>query len=387
MSRNIESAETTAPVNQALIGRAGSAFELSTPCLVVDLPVMQRNIEKMAAAASAAGVNLRPHAKTHKCVEMARRQVAAGAVGLCAATLGEAVALTAGGIDDVLVTSPAIGPGKPERLLQLRKQSEQIKIVIDSQANLATLAALMRQAGLVLQVMVGLDIGAHRIGAATVEQALELARGIIQADHLELVGVFAYAGNLQHIESFAERQAGVAAANQRIEKLVAGIASLGRSGLIITGGGTGSAAIDIDAGVYNELQVGSYLLMDVEYGVVDLNGSSEQPFGQSLWVMTRVIGANHAGFVTTDAGTKRFSMNGPAPIVADGVATGTVYEFQGDEHGLIRMPRGQSNPALETLVRVRPGHCDPTVNLYDEIHVIDGDRLVDIWPIEARGAV
>ncbi|MGH1360853.1 MAG: DSD1 family PLP-dependent enzyme [Burkholderiaceae bacterium] len=381
--------------NQVLLNQAGGVTQLMTPCLVVDLPAMERNIDKMAGLARARQVDLRPHAKTHKCLEIARRQLAGGAVGMCTATLGEAAPLLAGGIEDILITSPAIGPGKPERLLQLRQQSEQIKIVIDSPDNLNTLAALMKHAGLVLQVMVGLDIGAHRIGARTVDEALALARAAKAATHLELVGVFAYAGTLQHIADYAERQLAVASANQRIERLVAAIRGLGVSDLIVSGGGTGSSAIDLGAGVYSELQVGSYLLMDIEYGAVDLSDAAEQPFEQSLWVMTRVIGANHPGFVTTDAGTKRFSMGGLSPVVCGGPADGAEYFFQGDEHGLIRLadvpndaPSSQSPVLpLETLVRVRPPHCDPTVNLYDRIHVIDGDRLVDIWAVEGRGAV
>lgn len=373
--------------NQTLINKVDGLEHLTTPALAVDLPALDRNIARMAKMAADAAVTLRPHAKTHKSVAIAQRQIKAGAVGMCTATLGEAGPFVAAGINDVLITSPAIGPGKPERLLALRRRSDSVKIVIDNPSNVATLSALMAREGLVQQVFVGLDIGAHRIGARTVADALGLANAINQSTHLALVGVFAYAGTLQHIESFAERAAGVRVANDKLTELVAGIKALGVTELIVSGGGTGTAYIDAGADCYTELQVGSYLLMDVEYGVVELAATNAQPFEQSLWVLTRVIGVNHEGFVTTDAGTKRFSMGGPDPVIGRGAPAGSTYGFQGDEHGRIQLPSGTSSLPLETLIWVRPPHVDPTVNLYDSIHVLDGERLVDIWAVEGRGAV
>jgi len=375
------------PLNQALVGKADALAQLQTPLLAVDRAAMDRNIAKMAAMANDQSILLRPHAKTHKCVALARRQIEAGAVGVCAATLGEAEPFISAGLSEVLITSPAIGPGKPERLLALRQQSDSVKTVIDSPATVKAIAGVMSAAGLVQQVLVGLDIGAHRIGARTVEDAVAIAAAIDASQSLKLVGVFAYAGNLQHIVSYPEREKAVVEANQKLNALVTALESSGHQNLIVSGGGTGSADIDLNARSYTEIQVGSYVFMDVEYGEVQLGPDAAAVFEQSLWVLTRVISANHPGFVTTDAGTKRFSMGGPEPEPRRGAPAGSRYDFLGDEHGKLILPDGVDAPPLETLVWVRPGHCDPTVNLYDELHVLEGDQLVDIWPIEGRGAV
>lgn len=367
---------------------------LPTPALVIDERAMQRNIERMAQFAREQGVALRPHVKTHKCVRIARRQMDAGAVGVCTATLGEAEPLLAAGIDDVLITSPAVGAGKVERLVAMRRQSSKLRIVVDNAQNVATLEAAMAAAGLTLDVLVALDIGSRRIGARTMHDAMALAQQVVGSPHLAFAGVHAYAGVLQHIEAHADRVKAAAHAGARLDELLDALRAAAIPCGIVTGAGTGTYEIDGKAGRYTELQVGSYLFMDVEYGQVALTANIASPFEQSLWVFTRVISNNHPGFVTTDAGTKRFAMGGALPVVGEGAPAGAVYGFQGDEHGTIslaawaeRLPAQGPALPLETLVRIRPPHCDPTVNLYDAFFLMQDDMIVDCWPIEGRGAI
>ncbi len=377
----------TGRLNQALIGAPAGLQQLQTPLLAVDLPVMDRNIAKMARLASAAGVQLRPHAKTHKCSAIARRQLAAGAIGICTATVGEAEAMVAAGITNILITSPAIGPGKAERVVALQRIAPELMVVVDAAPNLAQLAALAAAAGQTVPVMVGLDIGSHREGARTVEDAVALVASVDAASHLSLAGLFAYAGHVQHIDDYAQRSAAMATINERLQRWKQALGPERATSIVLSGGGTGSALIDANGGLYTELQVGSYMFMDGEYGAIETEADGKDAFEQSLWVLTRVIGVNHEGFVTTDAGIKRFSMGSVDPVVFRGAPAGSTYAFQGDEHGMIRLPEGASPPSLGALVWVRPPHCDPTVNLYDDLHVLDGDRLVDIWAIEGRGVV
>lgn len=390
-SESTRSAETrsvrTGRLNEPLIGKPAGLEQIQTPLLAVDLPVMDRNIAKMARLASDAGVNLRPHAKTHKCSAIARRQLEAGAIGICTATVGEAEAMVAAGIDDILITSPAIGPGKAERVVALQRIAPAVKVVVDAAPNLAQLSALAAAAGQTVPVMVGLDIGSHREGARTVEDAVALVAGVDAANHLTLAGLFAYAGHIQHIDDYAQRNAAMTTINERLLSWKQALGPERAQSIVLSGGGTGSALIDATGGLYTELQVGSYMFMDGEYGAIETAADGKDAFEQSLWVLTRVIGVNHDGFVTTDAGIKRFSMGSVDPVVHRGAPAGSTYAFQGDEHGMIRLPEGAPAPALGSLVWVRPPHCDPTVNLYDDLHVLDGDRLVDIWAIEGRGVV
>jgi len=368
-------------LNAHLIGRQGGRRDMATPALVVDLDALDRNIATMAAFAKKAGVALRPHAKTHKSVEIARRQIAAGAVGVCCAKLGEAEALAAGGIDNILITSPVVGTLGVERLAALAARSPGLMAAVDHPIAVEALAAT----GVPLTLVVDIDPGIHRTGVADPEAALALARQIAEAPNLTFAGVQFYCGMQQHIEDFATRRAAIEERTAYLSGIVRKLSEAGLTPGIVSGGGTGTHRIDAALGAFTEFQVGSYVFMDRQYNDCDLTGDSAAPFETSLMVDARVISASHPFMVTVDAGFKAFATDGGAPTILRGAADGATYHFMGDEQGCVIPPIGVTPPALGEIVTFAAPHCDPTVNLYDSYHLVRGDTLEAIWPIEARG--
>jgi len=373
--------------NAALIGQPGSRNKLMTPVLLIDLDAMERNIARMADYCRDRGVALRPHAKTHKSANIARLQIAAGALGVCAATLGEAEALAGQGIPGVLITSPVVGEAKIERLIALNGRADGLKVAAD---NLANVEALSRAAGAAdkpLDVFVELDIGTHRTGARTADAALAVARQIGQSNSLVFAGIHAYAGHIQHIEDFAERRRAAEECAAQLKQLTDGLEAKSLLPPIVSGAGTGSHAIDAGRGNYTELQCGSYIFTDVQYNACALREDDALPFEPALFVQTTVISSNGDGLAITDGGLKRFATDGPLPEIVRGAPEGSTYIFKGDEHGAVVLPDGIADLPLGTVVECLTPHCDPTVNLYDFYHVVRGDTLVDIWPVDARGAI
>jgi 3-hydroxy-D-aspartate aldolase len=377
-----------------LIGVVGGRARLTTPALLLDLDRLEQNIAAMAAHCRQVGVALRPHAKTHKSVAIARLQVAAGARGIACATLGEAEVMVDGGITGVLVTSPVMGGARIERLIALNARAEGLMAVVDHPQNLAELAAAahgaIRAGGPPLQLLVDFDIGLHRTGAANVEDALFLARGIaaLPEQELRFAGVQAYAGQLQHVADYAEREKLAHVQHARLAELIAALRSEGLPPYLVSGGGTGTHDIDASSQTFTELQAGSYVFMDVDYGRIQLrSGANRPPFENALFVQTSVVSINAPGFVTTDAGLKRFATDGPKPVIAAGAPRGATYRYQGDEHGAVVFAEAGQTLPLGAMISCVVPHCDPTVNLYDWYHCVRSDRLVDLWPVDARGAM
>lgn len=368
-------------LHEALIGRQGSRRALNTPALIVDLEALERNIAAMAAFAGAAGIALRPHAKTHKCVEIARRQIAAGAAGVCCAKLGEAEALADRGIEGFLITSPVVGAAGVERLGALAARSPGLMASVDHPDAVAALAA----AGAPLTLLVDIDPGIHRTGVADADAAVALACRIEAAPNLTFGGVQFYCGSQQHIEDFAGRRGAIEDRTAYLSGIIAQLEGAGLPPRLITGGGTGSHAIDAALGVLNELQVGSYVFMDRQYSDCDLTGGDGAAFETSLFIDARVISASHPFMSTVDAGFKAFATEAGAPPILAGAPAGSTYHFMGDEHGCVIPPAGEAPPRLGEIVTFAAPHCDPTVNLYEALHVVRGDTLVDIWEIEGRG--
>ncbi len=371
-------------LHQHLIGRQGSRRDLNTPALVVDLEVLERNIALMAGRAAEAGVSLRPHAKTHKSVQVARRQIAAGALGVCCAKLGEAEALTDGGIDGILLTSPVVGPPAVERLAALAGRAPSLMAVADHPDAVAAIAAAVAGGETPLRLLVDIDPGIHRTGVASPADAVALAQAIAAAPALEFAGVQYYCGMQQHIEDFADREGAIAERTAYLSEVIAALREAGLPPAIVSGGGTGSHAIDLKLGVFTELQVGSYVFMDKQYADC-APAPGQAPFETALMVDSRVISANHRFLSTVDAGFKAFATDGGVPVALAGAPAGAVYHFMGDEQGCVVPANGEPPPKLGEMVSFAVPHCDPTVNLYDAYHIVRGDTLIDIWPIEARG--
>jgi D-serine deaminase-like pyridoxal phosphate-dependent protein len=371
--------------NAALIGEPGSRRRLSTPALLVDLDALQANIAAMAARAAPSGLALRPHAKAHKCTAVARRQLAAGAVGISCATLGEAEAMAAAGLPGILVTSPVTSPAMLARLGALVAGGTDLMVVADHPANVAALDGVAAGAGRRLRLLVDLDVGQRRTGCASVEDAVALAQAIGARPNLAFAGIQAYYGHLQQVPALADRRAAVAEQTARIRALTAALAAAGLAPGIVSGGGTGTALIDLGERVFTELQPGSYLFLDSCYGPLALDEGAA-PFRPSLFVAASIVTANRPGLVICNAGLKALAADSGRPVPVAGAPAGATYRFMGDEHGAIELPAGAPDaPGPGAPVELLTSHCDPTVNLYDRFHAVRGDRLVEIWPIEARG--
>jgi 3-hydroxy-D-aspartate aldolase len=370
-------------LHRSLIGVPSGVDQLNTPVLVLDIGALDRNLAKMADYARAHGVALRPHAKTHKSVELAKLQIAAGAVGVCCAKLGEAETLAEGGVDSVLLTSPVVSAPAIGRLVRLNARMKELIVVVDHPDNVSALATAAVDRA--LDVLVDIDPGIRRTGVASPAAALELARAVREHVQLRYRGVQMYCGLQQHIAGFEERGAAI---HERMQYLREVLDMLGQHGFapeIISGSGTGTCRIDASIGVFTEWQVGSYVFMDGQYFDCDLSGDGTQPFEPALFVDASVISANTKGMATIDAGFKALAADGGAPKIVSGAPAGSKFFFMGDEHGALIDPEMKRVWKLGDRVRMLTPHCDPTVNLYDSYHVVTGDTLVAIWPVSARG--
>jgi D-threonine aldolase len=355
-----------------------------TPALMLDRAALDRNIARMAAFAAGRGIALRPHAKTHKSAEIGRRQIAAGAAGLCCAKLGEAEALAEAGLSELHLTSPVVAAAAIARLAALNGRAGGLSVVVDHPHNVRRLNAANAGAARPLTVLIDVDPGNRRTGVASPGAAVALAREIAACDALILGGVQYYCGAQQHIQSFAARRAAIVERTDDLRAVLEALRAAGHAIPLVTGGGTGSFMIDAALGVLTELQVGSYIFLDREYGECALAAGGAPAFEPALFVDATVISANAAGRVTVDAGLKALSADAGPPLVAGALAADAHYLFMGDEHGAIVSDEGPL-PALGGRVTLQPGHCDPTVNLYDVYHVLDGETVVEVWPVTARG--
>ena len=372
--------------NAALIGVPGGRHQLDTPALLLDLDAMERNIARMAQFAEDHGVRLRPHVKTHKSAAIAQRQLAAGAIGVSCATLGEAETMAAAGIPGVLITSPIVTTGKIRRLVELASRAApgEVMVVVDHPRNVDDLAAAAAALPGPLHVLIDYAPGYGRTGAADADAVLTLARRIEGHPALRLRGLQAYAGNIQHIGERAARAAAAAAVRASVRQVVDAAREAGIRFEIVSGGGTGSHDLDAQGRLFTELQVGSYVFMDADYSAVLADGATPAPFDIALLVQTAVVSVNQPGWVTVDGGTKVFATDSGVPVVAGGTLAGAAYAFAGDEHGKLAVD-GARRPQLVDRVEFVTPHCDPTVNLHAVYHVVRGDALVDIWPVDARG--
>ena len=373
--------------NESLLGVAGGRWRLNTPALVLDLECFERNVAAMAAHCEANGQALRPHSKSHKSVSIARAQKAAGASGVCCATIREAEAMVGGGIESVLTTSPITTPAKIARLMALHEATEHILVATDTPENVAALAEATagRDVGRPLAVVVDFDVGTHRTGAVDSAAVVALARQIEAAPSLAFAGLQAYYGHIQHIEGYDDRVAAVSEETARLAVTVAALTDAGLPPPMVTGGGTGTHDIDHRQGVITELQAGSYIFPDGQYNACALTPGEAHPFEPALFVAASVINNVHDTHAIIDAGLKSFATDGPEPEYATGTPIGATYKFFGDEHGAVVYGDANERLAVGAPVSCVVPHCDPTVNLYDVYHCVRGDTLVDIWPVEARG--
>ena len=374
-----------AALNAPLVGAAGSRARLETPSLLLDATAFEANVGVLAGLAAARGMGLRPHAKTHKCAAIAKAQLAAGALGIACAKPGELLALFEAGVNPLMLTAPVASRLKIDRLAAAAARGADIAVVVDRAQLIADYAASARAAGTTISVLVDCDTGLGRTGVTTPAGAVALARMIEAEEGVTYAGVQAYAGNVQHVFGYEERRAANHAANERLRAIVTALKAAGLPPGIVSGGGTGSHMLDFEDRLLTEVQAGSYVFMDEGYRPVDLHGAGEEVFRFALFVAVTVIAHSANGEAITDGGTKSFAIDGPPPrAFLDGVEIGTIA-WAGDEFGRLKTHEGHAPPPAGAWLECTVPHCDPTANLYDVVHLVRGDMLEAIWPIEGRG--
>jgi len=362
-----------------------SKSEIATPALLVDLDRLDGNIAKLAEHCRATGCAARPHAKTHKCPEIAKRQVAAGARGVACATVPEAEAMVAAGISGVLLTSPIVDAGKVARMIALIQKDDSVMLAVGHPREANLLAEAAEAHHVVANVLVDLDVGDQRFGILPGKSALELAQLMGRSQSLRIRGVQAYSGMSTHVVGFDERRTASLAAMAKAVETRGLLAKSGFDTAIFSGGSTGTYNIDTELPGGIELQVGSYVFMDNGYRDIGSRGGNPvyTDFPPSLTVLTTVVNATHPDRVSVDAGLKAFATDSggtPRPKDWDGIN----YKFYGDEFGLITANPGANLPKIGDRLEFYVTHCDPTVNLYEKIHAVRGDRVEAVWPIVAR---
>jgi D-serine deaminase-like pyridoxal phosphate-dependent protein len=358
---------------------------VDTPALLIDLDAFERNIARLAQAVAGTGVRLRPHAKTHKSPVIALRQMAAGAVGVCCQKVSEAEALVYGGVGNVLVTNEIVGPPKIARLVALAKQA-QVAVCADHPANVDALSQAAVAFGVRLSVLVEVNVGADRCGVEPGEPVLTLAKRIAGSAGLRFGGLQAYHGAAQHIREHAKRKEAIDSAVEKVRRTVELLKHNGLTCELVSGAGTGTYAFEAASGIFNELQAGSYIFLDADYAKnLTPAGTPGSDFEHSLFVYATVMSHPTKDRAVLDAGLKALSVDSGLPRVAD--MPDVEYIRAADEHGKLTLHDVNRSLEIGSKVRLIPGHCDPTVNLYDWYVGYRSDRVEVLWPITARGAV
>ncbi|MBL8794725.1 MAG: DSD1 family PLP-dependent enzyme [Planctomycetia bacterium] len=358
--------------------------DLPTPALLVDLVAFEANLKKMAEHCQQTNRGHRPHAKTHKCPEIARRQVAAGALGVCVATVPEAEAMVAAGLSGVLLTSPIVEVGKIKRLVELARKPGAVMLSVGHVREAELLVQAPQSAEVHLDVLIDVDVGDRRTGSLPGEPAVELARLLGQGKYLHVRGVQAYSGKSSHTVGFEERRKTSQAAWQQALETRDRLTRAGFEMKYVSGGSTGTYNIDSAIAGITELQVGSYVFMDVDYRRIGGQGGAVYTdFQPSLTVLTTVVSAAHPERVTVDAGNKAFATDVASKPEARHW-TGLTYNRGGDEFGILTVEPDGKLPKIGDRLEFLTPHCDPTVNLYHRIYAVRGEKVEAAWPIVAR---
>lgn len=361
--------------------------DLDTPCLVLDLDLFEANLHRMQRLVAAGGRRIRPHAKTHKCSEIARRQIEAGAIGICVAKVSEAGALVDSGIGGILITGPVSSTTKIQRLAGLVERAPETMVVVDSTFSAGLLDRELSRRGLGMDVLLDLDPDFGRTGVPF-GAALEFATELAGFQSLRLAGIQVYAGHLQHVTSYSERREASLSVLREAAGIFRSLAERFPGCKIFSTSGTGTVDIDMEIPEITEFQPGSYVCMDEEYLRIGSAGNDTtfETYAPALRVLTGVVSANHAGFVTIDAGLKAVYRDGAIPRVLDAGYAQLAYEWFGDEYGRLLAPApGIALPPPGTAVELVASHCDPTINLHDRFHLVRDREVVGEWPINLRG--
>ena len=383
--RGYSAAEMRAMTEAGAVKPGVSKWELDTPALCVDLDKMEKNVATMQAALKKTGLPSRPHSKTHKCAEIAKYQLATGSIGICCAKLTEAEAMVAHGVDRILMTTSNPSKRKVARAMALRKAHPDFIQAVDEEQNARDLSDAARAAGVVADVVVDVAVGT-RSGIPPGEGAVALAQLVDKLPHLKLRGMLSYDGGVQHAKGFAARKE---RALKAMEPNVSTFEAMKKSGLnveIFSGGGTGTYNIMQAVPGFTDVQVGSYLFMDMQYLAIGSESGDAvfSDFAPSLTVLTTVLNNRFAGRLTTDAGAKALTLNTPpAGVIGE---PGMEYNASSDEFGTIRFTSPPSRAyRIGDLLEVIVPHCDPVVNEFDQMYGIRKDTVEVVWPVTGRG--
>ena len=359
--------------------------DIQTPCLILDLDALERNITKMGDYAKAHGMRHRVHGKMHKSVDVAKLQEKlGGAVGVCCQKVSEAEVFVRGGIKDVLVSNQVRDPLKIDRLAQLPKLGSRIIVCVDDIANVTDLSAAAVRHGTELEVFIEIDCGAGRCGVTTTQDVVAIARAVDAAPGLKFTGIQAYQGAMQHMDKYEDRKAKLDTAIAMVKDAVEGLKAAGLEPELVSGGGTGSYYFESNSGVYNELQCGSYAFMDADYGrILDKDGHriDQGEWENAFFILTQVMSHVKADKAVCDAGLKAQSVDSGLPVVYG--RTDVKYIKCSDEHGVIEDPAGVLK--VGDKLKLVPGHCDPTANVHDWYVGVRGGKVEVVWPVSARG--
>ena len=359
--------------------------DIQTPCLILDLDALERNIIKMGEFAKDKNMRHRVHGKMHKSVDVALLQEKlGGSCGVCCQKVSEAEAFVRGGIKDVLVSNQVRDPAKIDRLARLPKLGARAICCVDDLANIADLSAAAEKHGTQIECLVEIDCGAGRCGVQSTEDVVAIATAIDAAEGLKFAGLQAYQGAMQHLDDYQERKAKIEVAIAMVADAVAALKSVGLACDIVGGGGTGSYYFEGESGVYNELQCGSYAFMDADYGrILDRDGKriDQGEWQNALFLLTSVMSHAKADKAICDAGLKAQSVDSGLPVIFG--RNDVEYVKCSDEHGVIADPDGVLK--VGDKLKLVPGHCDPTCNVHDWYVGVRNGKVEALWPITARG--
>ena len=359
--------------------------DIQTPCLVLDLDALERNIKKMGDYAKDHGMRHRVHGKMHKSVDVAKLQeTLGGSVGVCCQKVSEAEVFARGGIKDILVSNQVRDPQKIDRLARLPNYGARTIVCVDDLANVADLSAAAQKHGNQIECFVEIDCGAGRCGVTTTPAVIEIAKAVGAAEGLKFTGIQAYQGAMQHIDTYEGRKEKLDIAIAMVKDAVEGLKAEGIECELVSGGGTGSYYFESNSGVFNELQCGSYAFMDADYGrILDKDGNriDQGEWENAFFILTSVMSHAKTDKAICDAGLKAQSIDSGLPFIygRDDVE----YIKCSDEHGVIADPDGVLK--VNDKLKLVPGHCDPTANVHDWYVGVRGGKVETLWPVSARG--
>ncbi len=358
--------------------------DIQTPCLVVDLAALERNLDKMQSHADKMGVRLRVHGKMHKSADIAKMQIERGACGICCQKVSEAESFAKNGIKDILVSNQVRDLAKIDRLARLPNYGVRTIVCVDDIDNIKDLSSAAQKYGNEIEALVEIDCGAGRCGVSSSEEVVKIAKAINEAEGLKFSGIQAYQGAMQHLDDYNERKAKIDIAVAIVKDAVNALKAEGLVCDIIGGGGTGSYYFEGNSGVYNELQCGSYAFMDADYGrILDENGKriDETQFENSLFILTSIMSHTKTDKAICDAGLKVQSVDSGMPTIFG--RKDVTYIKCSDEHGVIADPENKLK--INDKLKLVPGHCDPTCNIHDFYVGVRNGKVESLIPVTARG--